>query len=92
MIAGLSSLTIGALSLTPAFDAGVTAYAVSTTNATNKVTVAADDPDATVQILLNGAEIANGSSATWAAGENTLTVIVTKGSASKTYTVTVTKS
>lgn len=92
MSADLSSLTIVALSLTPAFDAGVTAYAVSTSNATNKVTAAAEDPEAAVQILLNGAEIANGSSATWAAGENTLTVIVTKGSATKTYTVTVTKS
>lgn len=92
MIAGLSSLTIGALSLTPAFDSGVTAYSVSTTNATNKVTAVAADSDATVTVKINGTEIENGSSATWAAGANTLTVTVAKGSASKTYAVTVTKS
>ena len=92
MIAGLSSLTIGALSLTPAFDSGVTAYAVSTSNATNKVTAVAEDPDATIQILNGETEIETGSSATWAAGVNTLTVKVTKGSATKTYTVIVTKS
>lgn len=92
MIAGLSSLTIGALSLTPVFETGVTAYAVSTTNATNKVTAVAVDEDATIQILNGETEIANGSSATWAAGENTLTVKVTNGSAETIYTVTVTKS
>ena len=79
MSADLSSLTIGALSLTPEFDSGVTAYAVSTSNAT-------------IQILNGETEIENGSSATWAVGENTLTVKVTNGSAEKTYTVTVTKS
>ena len=92
MSADLSSLTIGALSLTPAFDAGVTAYAVPTTNATNKVTAVAVDEDATIQILNGETEITNGSSATWAAGENTLTVKVTNGSAETIYTVTVTKS
>ena len=80
------------MSLTPAFDAGVTAYAVSTSNATNTVTAVAADENATVQILLGDTEIENGSSATWAAGANTLTVKVTNGSAEKTYTVTVTKS
>lgn len=92
MIAGLSSLTIGALSLNPAFDPGVTAYTVSTTNATNKVVAVAADEDATIQILNGETEIANGSSATWAAGENTLTVKVTNGPAETIYTVTVTKS
>ena len=92
MIAGLSSLTIGALSLTPVFETGVTAYAVSTANATNKVTAVAVNEDATIQILNGETEIANGSSATWVAGENMLTVKVTNGSAEMICTVTVTKS
>ena len=92
MSADLSSLTIGALSLTPEFDSGVQAYAVSTSNATNKVTAVAADENATIQILNGETEIENGSSATWAVGVNTLTVKVTNGSAEKTYTVTVTKS
>lgn len=92
MIADLSLLTIGALTLTPAFDADVTEYAVTTANATNKVTAVAADENATVQILNGETEIENGNSATWAVGENTLTVKVTNGSAEKTYTVIVTKS
>lgn len=92
MIADLSSLTIGALTLTPAFDADVTEYTVETSNATNKVTAAAADENATIQILNGETEIENGSSASWETGENTLTINVTNGSAEKTYTVTVTKS
>lgn len=88
----LSGLTIGALSLTPAFDPDVTEYAVSTSNATNKVTAVAEDENATIQILNGDTEIENGSSAAWEVGMNTLTVKVTNGAASKTYTVTVTKS
>lgn len=92
MIADLSSLTIGALTLTPAFDADVTEYTVETSNATNKVTAVAADENATIQILNGETEIENGSSASWETGENTLTINVTNGSAEKTYTVTVTKS
>ena len=68
------------------------AYAVSTSNATNKVTAVAEDENATIQILNGETEIQNGSSATWATGVNTLTIRVTNGSVEKTYTVTVTKS
>lgn len=92
MIADLSSLTIGALTLTPEFDADVTEYTVETSNATNKVTAVAADENATIQILNGETEIENGSSASWETGENTLTINVTNGSAEKTYTVTVTKS
>lgn len=42
---------------------------------------------------MNGeSEVTNGSSATWSAGENTVTVTVTNGTAEKVYTVTVTKT
>ena len=92
MSADLSSLTIGALSLTPEFDSGVTAYTVSTANATNKVTAVAADENAVIQILNGETEIENGTSASWSVGENTLTIKVTNGSAEKTYTVTVTRS
>lgn len=88
----LTFLTIGGLDLTPAFDPATTAYAVSTSNATNKVTAAAADPDATIEIKVGNTAVENGSAATWATGSNTLTVKVTSGGVSKTYTVTVTKS
>ncbi len=87
----MSGLTIGALTLTPTFDPDVTEYAVTTANATNKVTATAEDEDATIVITNGETTVENGQSATWEAGENTLTVTVTNGETEKVYTVTVTK-
>lgn len=87
----LATLSIGSLTLTPAFDAGTTSYTATTTNATNTVTATAADAEATVAITVNGAEHTSGQAATWETGENTVTIVVTKGTASKTYTITVTK-
>ena len=42
-------------------------------------------------IKLGDAVIENESSPSWATGENIITITVTLGEASKTYTVTVTK-
>lgn len=85
-------MTIGSNSLTPAFSADVFEYEVATTNATNKVTATAAE-GAEIAITLtntNGtSEIENGTAASWASGENTLTV---KVDGTTTYTVTVTKS
>lgn len=87
----LATLSIGSLTLTPAFDADTTAYTATTTNATNTVTATAADAEASVTITVNGSEHTSGQAATWETGENTVTIVVTKGTASKTYTVTVTK-
>ncbi len=89
--AALSALSIGSLTLTPAFAADTTAYTVTTTNATNAVTATAADTDATVAITVNGTTHTSGAAATWQTGENTVTVTVTNGTATRTYTVTVTK-
>ena len=91
MSARLSGLTIGALTLTPTFNADTTAYTVTTSAATNKITATPEDEDATVEILVGETEIDSGASATWSAGENTVTITVTNGDATKVYTVTVTK-
>lgn len=92
--ATLSALKIGAKALTPAFDAATTSYTAATTDATNTVTAVPADAGATVEITVGETEIANGSAATWEAGENTVTIVVTAedGTTTKTYTVTVTKS
>ena len=89
---GLASLSIGSLTLTPTFDAETTAYTASTANATNTISAVAADAEATVAITVNGAVHTSGQAATWEAGENTVSVVVTKGSATKTYTVTVTQT
>lgn len=91
MSARLSGLTIGALTLTPSFNADTTAYTVTTSAATNKITATPEDEGATVEILVGETEIDSGASATWSAGENTVTITVTNGDATKVYTVTVTK-
>ena len=92
--AKLQALSLGAVSLSPDFDADTTSYTASTSNATNTVTASAQDIGAEIEIKVNGTEIENGTPATWEDGPNTLTVKVTAadGTTVKTYTVTVTKS
>ena len=79
------------LNLSPEFDADVTEYAVTTSNNSNKVTATASDPNATIEISKGITPVENGSQVTWDVGENVLTIKVTNGSSSTTYTVTVTK-
>lgn len=92
MSARLSGLTIGALTLTPAFDPDTTEYTATTTNATNTVTATPEDESATVTILNGETPVENGTAATWANGVNALAITVKNGAAQKTYTVTVTKT
>ena len=90
--ARLASLTIGALTLSPTFNKSVMNYAAATSNATNTITAVAMDGEATIAILNGETPVANGAAATWAAGENTVTLEVTSGTETETYTVIVTKS
>ena len=87
----LAALTIGAISLTPAFDEDVTSYTATTSNSTNTVTATAADEDAGVVISVNGNSITSGSSVTWEDGENMVSVVVSNGGSARTYTVIVTK-
>lgn len=90
--ATLSALAIGSLTLTPTFAAGTTTYTAATTNATDTVSATATDSGATVAITVDSTTVASGDSVTWDEGDNTVTVTVTNGGETKTYTVTVTKS
>ena len=97
--ATLSALSLGSVSLSPAFDSETTTYTASTTNTTNTVTATPANAGAKVVITNKGTtggavEIPNGTAATWQAGTNTLTITVTAedGTTTKAYTVTVTKS
>lgn len=92
MSARLSGLTIGALTMDPAFDPDTTEYTATTANATNTVTATPEDEGATVTILNGETPVPNGTAATWVEGDNTLTVTVKNGAAVAVYTVTVTKS
>lgn len=88
----LSALTIGSVTLSPAFDPSITTYTATTTNTTNTVTATATDAEnANVTIKNGGTTVMSGQSATWATGTNVLSVVVTNGGATKAYTVIVTK-
>ena len=86
----LDSLSIGNLTLTPTFSSSVTSYTASTSNATNTIT-AVPDTGCAVALTVNGTAIQSGASVTWETGANTVQAVVTKGTATKTYTVAVTK-
>lgn len=88
-------MTLGVLTLTPAFDADETAYTASTENATNKLTVTAAE-GAEITVKLGDAEVEAGLddkyTLTWETGENVVTVTVSDGEGSTDYTITVTAS
>ena len=86
----LTALTLGSLTLSPTFDADTTEYTTTTSNATNTVIATASE-GATATITANGNTVQNGGSVSWNTGANTVVIMVTKGTASRTYTVTVTK-
>lgn len=67
-------------------------YTATTTNAANRITATPANEDAEVVIMVNGKEVANGSSATWEGGENEAVITVTNGDAETVYTVIVTKT
>ena len=80
----LSALTIGALTLTPAFGRSLE-YSKLPRIPTNKITATTDDPSAVIVITLDDGVteepvvIENGKAATWGSGENILTITVTDG-------------
>ena len=77
----------------PEFDPSVTEYTAETPNATNKVTATLTDETAELEILVGDTEIQNEGIASWAEGENTLTITVSgNGSDPTVYTVTVTRT
>lgn len=92
MDASLSALTLGSLTLTPAFDPAVTQYTATTTNASNTVTASAKKAQAVIAITNGETPVTNGQSATWKSGDNTLTVNVQYGTSAMTYTVRVNKT
>lgn len=85
----LSALSLGAATLSPAFDAELFEYTGTTSNATNTVTATALEETDDVAMVLNDTPMES-TTATWAEGENVLEITVGTGSTATTYTVTVT--
>ena len=91
-MAYLSALTIGTITLTPAFNGGMENYIAATTNAADIITAIPFESAATIAIELNGVAMINGTAATWDLGENIVEITVTNGADTIVYTITVTKS
>ena len=97
--ADLEALTVGSLSLSPNFDAGVTTYTASATAATASAAVTATPAQngAEVEITVtapNGTKknVVNGQTAALATGANVIAITVKNGNAVKVYSVTVTRA
>ena len=80
------------MTLTPTFSPFIKSYTAATTNATDTITAVAKTGTDTVAILNDETPVVSGAAATWATGENDVTVSVTRGSTVYTYDITVTKS
>ena len=99
ILAGLSALTVGALTLTPLFatDKNWLWYAAATTSSPQTVSATSVDGGATVSIY-NGITLVNtgtgsaSGSASLSAGANTITIVIVSGTETVTYTIVVTKS
>lgn len=89
-VAALQSLTIGGLTLRPAFASGTDTYTAATSNAKDAIS-AVPTMGSTVTITVGKTRVQNGGEATWASGKNVVSITVNNGKNSKVYTVTVTK-
>lgn len=82
---------ITGLTLTPNFDADVTAY-TATMSAAGAVAAAPAQAGADVALAYNGKNVVNGGTLTPVTGTKDLVITVKRGNATKVYTVSVTKS
>lgn len=82
---------ITGLTLTPNFDADVTAY-TATMSAAGAVAAAPAQAGADVSLAYNGKNVVNGGTLTPVTGTKDLVITVKRGNATKVYTVAVTKS
>lgn len=91
-VARLAALSIGDVTLSPAFSPAGVSY-TGETEAAEGVVTATGASGTSVAILVNGTAHTSGDAATWVTGTNTVVVMVTRnGYRSTTYTATITKA
>lgn len=94
-VADLASLSLSAGTLSPNFGADITAYTVSTQNATTQTTVSALPAEATAKLTINGQAVTNGqpsASIPLAIGTTDIPIVVTAADGTaKNYSVKVTR-
>lgn len=87
--ANLSNLTVSAGTLLPVFNANTSAYAITVPASSFTITPTALNSSSSITINGVGAISGNPSSIDLEAGNNTVNIVVTNGTASKQYTLTV---
>jgi alpha-tubulin suppressor-like RCC1 family protein len=95
-LAGLTALSLGSGTLSPAFSSNIEAYTASVPNATNSITITATALNADVGLTVNGIPVISGTASPaipLVEGPNVITVIATSpdGATVKSHTVTVTR-
>ncbi|MCR8846359.1 cadherin-like beta sandwich domain-containing protein [Paenibacillus sp. SC116] len=93
--ADLSSLTLSAGTLSPAFASGTTSYTANVASSVTELDVTPTVADSKATVTVNGAAVASGSASRVSlnVGANPITVVVTaEDGTPKTYTVTVTRA
>ncbi|MDM5179578.1 cadherin-like beta sandwich domain-containing protein [Massilia sp. DJPM01] len=92
----LSALSLSSGTLSPAFNPAATSYAASISAGVSSITVTPTVADATASVTVNGVAVTSGAASGAIAmnpGNNTVTVVVTaQNSATKSYTVTITRA
>ena len=90
----LEELKIGSESLVPTFEDDVYTYAVTASEASDKIEATAAQPGAQVEITYDGANVRNGGTVTWKADSTAYPLVVTvrQGNAVRVYTVNVTRT
>ena len=96
--AKLESLSIGALSLTPSFDADTVSYTSTAASNVASATVTATPAQSAAAVAITATagtstkNVVNGAAASLSTGENVIGIEVKNGNEVKVYTVTVTKA
>lgn len=95
--AGLASLSINPVTLSPQFATGTNGYTASVSNAVKSVKVTPKVADTTAAVTVNGKTVASGTASPaipLAVGTNTITTIVTAqdGVTTQTYTATIVRA
>lgn len=88
----LTGLSVGTVTLTPAFDPNTPAYTATVTAVSDTVSAIPSQPGATVEITYDGKNGVNGEPVKWESGTKDLKITVRKGVTARTYTVAVNKA
>lgn len=90
--ATLASLSLGTETISPTFDSLKYAYTVTASGTSGNITATPAQPGAKLDITYDGKRVVNNQNVKFTTGTKDLVIKVTKGLATLTYTISITKS